>query len=338
MKPVRFGIVGAGGISKAHKRGILDAENAELVAVCDIVEDRAKALAEETDAKVFTDYNDLLDNGDVEAITVGTHHFAHPVVAIAAFERGIHVLCEKPLAVHVAHARRMVAAARKAGCHLATVFQMRTKPLYKRAKALISSGELGPLVRALYLKTSWFRTQHYFDSSGWRGTWDGEGGGVLLNQCPHQLDCLQWLVGPPRRVRAHAAFGKYHDMQTADEVTAYLEWDNGMTGVFITCTGEAPGSDRVEISGDKGRMLIENDKLYLDLLETPASQFLRESRASFAMPPHNREVVEFEGRAGGHRALVENLVHAMRDGAKLICPGEEGLPSLEMGNAMIVTR
>jgi predicted dehydrogenase len=190
--------------------------------------------------------------------------------------------------------------------------------------------------RVLWLGTSWFRTQAYYDSGAWRATWKGEGGGVLLNQCPHDLDLLVWLLGAPCRVHAHLTLGKYHRIEVEDEVTAYMEYPNGATGVFIASTGEAPGSGHWEFCGDSGKLSMSEGKLeFLELVE-PASKFLKESKASFATPEKTRLLIETPG-GGGHKVVTENFVKAILDGEPLVAPAVEGLESIEMANAMIMS-
>ncbi|HRU07346.1 MAG TPA: Gfo/Idh/MocA family oxidoreductase, partial [Candidatus Brocadiia bacterium] len=340
MNPVRFGVVGAGVISQSHRKGIESAPGAEFTAICDVFVDKARQRAEGSGAKVFDDYRKMMDSGLVDAIMIATPHPSHPDIAFAAFERGIHVLCEKPLSQEIRSARAMVAAADKAGLKLGVCFQSRVSPLFMKAKEIIASGGIGAVTRAVWTITSCLRTAFYYDSGDWRGTWDSEGGGVLLNQCPHQLDMYQWLVGMPSRVKASVALGKYHDIYVEDDVTALLEWKDGASGVFIASTGEWPGVNRLEISGDRGRMVIEGDKIVLTRLAGSVAETVRTTDKVAEGPAATTETLSpaaAEGQLVGHAGLVKNFVEAIRGQAGLVSPGVEGLNSLELANAMILS-
>jgi predicted dehydrogenase len=217
----------------------------------------------------------------------------------------------------------------------AAMFQLRTSPLYKNVKELLDSGELGRLTRVVWLITSWFRTETYYASGGWRATWKGEGGGVLLNQCPHNLDLLQWFCGMPSRVSGFCSFGKYHDIEVEDEVTAYLEYPNGATGVFVTTTGEAPGTDRLEICGELGKIVVENNTISFTRNEVSMFEFSRTSDKMFAVPDVRNIEIPAEDTGGQHVEITQNFTDAILGNAPLIAPAEEGIRSVELGNAML---
>ncbi len=247
MKKVRLGIIGVGGMGLYHARYLLDGkvDRCELTAVCDVDPARLQQFDKHAGIKQFTDSRTLIRSGKVDAVLIATPHYSHTTIGIDAFKNGLHVLVEKPISVHKADCERLIAAHTDKKLVFAAMFMLRTSPLYKNVKRLLDDGEVGRLTRVSWLVTSWFRTETYYASGGWRATWKGEGGGVLLNQCPHNLDLLQWFCGMPSRVRGFCSFGKYHDIEVEDEVTAYLEYPNGATGVFVTTTGEAPGTDRL---------------------------------------------------------------------------------------------
>jgi predicted dehydrogenase len=335
MDSVRLGIIGVGGMGSSHARYLQQGEvkRCALTAVCDI--DPVK-LDGFRDLKTFTDSKRLIRSREVDAVIIATPHYDHTTIGIDALDRGIHVLTEKPVSVHKADCERLIAAQeRNRGRVFAAMFQLRTHPAYQRIKKLIHDGELGALQRVNWIVTAWYRTEAYYASGGWRATWKGEGGGVLLNQCPHNLDLLQWMVGMPARVRACCGFGKYHRIEVEDEVTAYFEFPNGATAVFIASTGEAPGTDRLEIAGDRGRLVYEEDKLVFTRNEVGARKFSRTSRGTFDRPEvWNVEVPIRECRCG-HAVVTQNFVDAILDGTPLIAPAVEGIHSVELSNAMI---
>ena len=266
---VRIGIAGIGNMGKAHVKHVVDLPNTELVAVCDQNAQRLElAFAADDGAGApdyggivaktpqFTDYQAMLDAVKLDAVLIATPHYDHPDMSLRAFERGLHVLVEKPIAVHVKEAERMIAgyhAARSRNPNLifAAMFMQRTWGHWRKIKAMVDGGELGRLIRCSWIITDWFRTQQYYDSGGWRATWRGEGGGVLMNQCPHNLDLYQWIVGLPARVQGFVSFGKHHRIEVEDEASAYFEHEDGMVGHFITTTGriarqQPPGDRRRE--------------------------------------------------------------------------------------------
>src|SRR5688500_7985296 len=218
--------------------------------------------------KTFESAEKMIHSGAIDAILIATPHYQHTTLGIAALQRGVHVLVEKPISVHKADCERLIAANKDNKLVFAAVFQMRTEPRFKKLKSLLTNRELGEVTRVNWIITDWFRTETYYASGGWRATWKGEGGGVLLNQCPHNLDIVTWLVGAPSKVRGFCQLGRFHNIEVEDNVTAYLEWPNGATGVFITSTGEAPGSNRLEIVGERGKLVVENQKISFTRNET----------------------------------------------------------------------
>jgi predicted dehydrogenase len=334
MDKVRLGIIGVGNMGSSHSQYLLKGEvsRCELTAVCDIDGERLKPFAH---LKTFTDSGALVRSGEVDAVLIATPHYDHTTIGIDAFRQGLHVLVEKPISVHKADCERLIAAHKDSGLVFSAMFQMRTLPVYRKIKQLLDAGELGVIRRTSWIVTAWFRPQRYYDSGGWRATWRGEGGGVLLNQCPHNLDLFQWFCGLPARVRAFCGLGKWHGIEVEDEVTAYFEYGNGATGMFVTSTGEAPGSDRLEIAGDQGKLVLENGKLSFTRNEMGAQEFLRTSQEMFARPEVWNVDIPVRHAPAGHAIITQNFVDAILDGAPLIAPGVEGVHSVEFANAML---
>ncbi len=333
-KEVRLGIIGVGSMGSSHAKGLLDGNvsRCKLVAVCDI--DPAR-LEQFKDLKTYTDSSELIRSGEVDAVLIATPHYDHTTVGIDALEQGLHVLTEKPISVHKADCERLIAAHKGEGQVFSAMFNQRTNPAYKKVRELIQTGELGDISRVNWIVTDWFRSEAYYSSGGWRATWRGEGGGVLLNQCPHQLDLLQWMCGMPERVRAFCGFGVKHDIEVEDQVTAYLEYPNGATGVFITTTGEAPGTNRLEIAVERGKLVVENDTITWTRNETPTTEFSTTTQESFSRPSVWNINIPVSGSGGQHMEIIQNFTDAILDGKELLAPAHEGINSVELGNAML---
>ena len=334
MRTVRLGIIGMGNIGKFHADYLLDhkVSHAELTAVTGA----GAALREKHPSlSVFSDGGQLIQSGAVDALIIATPHFQHTSLGLAAFARGLHVLVEKPIAAHKADAERLIAAWRKSP-HLvfAGMFQLRTEPRYLAIRRLVQE-ELGQVVRVNWINTDWYRTEAYYTSSAWRATWKGEGGGVLLNQSLHNLDTLQWLCGMPERVRGFCQLGRFHDIEVEDNVTAYLEWANGATGSVISSTGEAPGTNRLEIVGTKGRLVLENERLTFARNELDMIEFSRTATQGFVKPPVLQQEIPFANATRPHALITQNFVNAILEREPLIAPGAEGLHSLELANALV---
>ena len=336
MTKVRLGIIGMGNIGRYHAEYLLNGKvtRCELVAVADALAPLDSWAGR--GLQTFTDGEALIRSGAVDAVIVATPHYQHTTLGIAALEAGLHAMVEKPVSVHKADAERLLASHRQhPKSVLAAMFQLRTEPRYLKMKKLITDGDLGSLVRVSWIITDWFRTEAYYSSGGWRATWKGEGGGVLLNQCPHNLDILQWLCGMPARVRGFCQLGRYHNIEVEDNVTAYFEWADGATGVFITSTGEAPGTNRFEICGTRGKLVLENSRLTFTRNETDMAGFSREARTGFARPEVWNVEVPFDNAPAQHATLTQNFVDAILDGSPLIAPGSEGMNSVELANATL---
>lgn len=335
MKRVRIGVIGIGNIGTLHLGNIEKEPRVELTAVCDIVPEKAKAAAERYGVKAYFDSDTLLADKVCDAVIIATPHYAHTTIGIAALGTGHHVLVEKPISVHKADCERLISAHTDPDLVFAAMFNQRTDPHYQKIRELVTSGELGKLLRVNWIITNWFRTQAYYDSGGWRATWEGEGGGVLLNQCPHNLDLLQWIVGMPLQVRGFCDIGKRHTIEVEDEVTAYMVFPEGCTGLFVTSTGEAPGTNRLEIAGDQGKVVMEGDDITYTRNEIPATEFLKTSKASFARPPIWNVEIPVYGHGGQHAEVLENFANAILTGEPVIAPAEEGIHSVELANAML---
>ena len=338
MEKVRIGVIGIGNMGTSHARNIKsgNVQGAELTAVCDINPDRlmwAKDALGESVA-LFDNSDAMIESGLVDAVMIATPHYDHPTIAIKAFEKGLHVLVEKPAGVYTKKVRQMNEAAQKSGKVFGIMYNQRTNPLYQKVKDLVESGELGEIKRTNWIITNWYRPQSYYNSGGWRATWAGEGGGVLLNQDPHQLDLWQWICGMPVRVRAFCGFGKFHDIEVEDDVTAYVEYENGATGVFVTSTGDAPGTNRFEISADRGKIVIEDGNLTFWRLRVSERQFNAEYQGGFGKPECWKCEIPVEGKETGHVGIMNNWVQAILKGTKLLAPGIEGIRGLEISNAM----
>lgn len=349
MDKVRFGIIGYGNMGSQHVAYLANGEipGAVLGAVCDNNPSKLEAVKKLLEEKhpdlpvaYFADYKELLDSGKVDAILIATPHYLHPVIAIDAFAKGLNVLSEKPIGVYTKKVLEMYEAAKKAGTVFGIMYNQRTNPMYQKVREMIQNGELGELKRCVWIITNWYRTQAYYNSGGWRATWKGEGGGVLTNQCPHNLDLWQWMFGMPTKVRGFCYNGKYHDIEVEDDVTAYAEYANGATATFITTTGEFPGTNRLEISGDRGKVVIENDKLTFTRLKTPEREFCFTSTNGFAGP--EREEVDLgikrdENKLYEHRGITENFTRAILYGEPLLAPGLEGINGLQISNAIYLS-
>lgn len=334
MKPVRLGIVGLGNIGRYHADYLRQnrIHRAELTAVCDAF----APLHHYAPLHTFQDPAELFRSGTIDAVIIATPHYQHTSLGIAALKAGLHTMIEKPISAHKADAERLVAAAEQRPKQVfAGMFQLRTEPRYRKIQKLIQNGELGDIVRMNWLITDWYRTEAYYASGGWRATWKGEGGGVLLNQCLHNLDVIAWLLGMPARVRGFCQLGRYHDIEVEDNVTAYLEYPNGATGVFITSTGEAPGSNRFEIAGTRGRLVLENNRLHFTRNEVDMAEFNRSAKVGFAKPDVWEVEIPFTDATMPHASVMQNFINAILEGEPLIAPGAEGMHSVELANVML---
>ncbi|HEV8542235.1 MAG TPA: Gfo/Idh/MocA family oxidoreductase [Verrucomicrobiae bacterium] len=335
MNKVRVGIIGMGNMGKYHADYLLQnkVNRCELTALASTT---LSKLEKYKPVKIFSSGEELIHSGEVDAVLIATPHYSHTTFGIAAFEAGLHVMVEKPISVHKADCERLIAAHKKhTGRIFGAMFQLRTEPRYKKLKHLIESGELGQVVRVDWIITDWFRTEAYYASGGWRATWKGEGGGALLNQCPHQLDLVQWLVGMPACVRGFCQFGRYHNIEVEDNVTVFMEYPNGATGLFVTSTGEAPGTNRFEIAGERGRVVLEAGKMTFTRNEVSMRDFSKTAKTGFVRPDIWNVEIPVENAAAQHATVMQNFVDAILDGSPLFVRGEEGTNSVEIANAAL---
>jgi len=337
MDKVRIGIIGMGNMGRFHANDLLDGKvpRGELAAVGSTSPHKLDEYKEKG-VQIFGSGEEMIASGAIDALLIATPHYQHTSLGVAALEAGLHIMVEKPISAHKADAERLIAAA-AARPHqvFGAMFQLRVEPRYQKIRELVQGGELGDLVRVLWIMTDWFRSEAYFQSGGWRATWKGEGGGVLLNQCLHQLDAMQWITGMPSKVRSHVGIGRWHDIEVEDDVTCYMEFANGASGAFITSSGETPGSNRFEIAGTKGRLILENDTLTLTRNEVPSDEWCKTSKIGFQKPETTVEEIPIPGADAAHATLMTNFVNAILDGEALIAPGVEGLGSVELANVMV---
>lgn len=334
MNKIKLGIAGLGNMGFAHMKNVLNGNcpSVEVTAVCDI--DRAKLERAKDYPKIacFADCNEMLDSGLVDSVLIAVPHYDHPTIAKECFKRKLHVLTEKPAGVCARAVREMNEAADAAGVKFGIMFNQRTNPMYIKAREIVSSGELGELKRMVWIITNWYRSQAYYNSGSWRATWSGEGGGVLLNQAPHNLDLWQWIFGMPKRVRAFCDFGKYHNIDVEDDVTIFGEYESGATATFISTTGDACGTNRLEITGDKGKIVIEHGKLCHWTLAVPEREFCFTTEKGFEAPECTYEEYT-AAEPDGHPEVLEAFAKAVLWGTPMIADGREGINSLSISNA-----
>ncbi|MCE0498537.1 MAG: Gfo/Idh/MocA family oxidoreductase [Methylacidiphilales bacterium] len=336
MKNVRIGVIGLGNMGSVHARNILENKvpGLQLTAVADIVAAKAALFPE---IRFFPTFRKMIASGTVDAVVIATPHFPHTPIGIAALKAGLHVLVEKPISVHKLDAERLIASHTNPKQVFAVMFNQRTDPYYIAIREMVRGGALGPIRRINWIITNWFRSFAYYASGSWRATWQGEGGGVLLNQCPHNLDLFTWIFGRPQRVRAFCSYGRYHDIEVEDDVTAYMEYADGTTATFVTSTGEAPGTNRLEVTAENGRLVMENDRLIFTENEVPMSEYSRASKDGYTLPKTTEKVIPVSGHGGQHVAVLQNFAEAILEGKPLIAPAAEGLNSVELTNAMLLS-
>ena len=337
MDQLRIGIVGVGVMGKLHAKFISEDQNKDfrLGAVCDIDRARAEEIAGLWNVPAYTDAQAMFDSGRVDAVIVATPHYWHPVLTIRAARARLHVLCEKPIASTVGPARSAVAECRKRRVALGVMFQYRTRATMIKMKQMVDGGELGDIFRVSMICSAWYRTQHYYNSGAWRGTWDGEGGGVLLNQAPHSLDLFQWIGGMPKGLIASVGT-RIHKIEVENTANVICHYGKGKTGYIYATTAEAPGADQLVVCGDKGTLVNEGGKLRLARLQMPISEHLRTSREGFGRPPMSDwQEVPIEGEPGGTHILVTRAFAAhVLGGTPMVGSGKEGLNELEISNAV----
>ena len=344
MKTVKYGIIGLGNMGSGHiasffKEG--NVPNAQVVAIADRKPDKVQRICDKyPDAKFdcYAEGTDLIDNADVDAVVVAVPHYQHPELCIRALKRGLNVICEKPAGVYTKQVKEMMAVAKESKSLFTMMFNQRTNCVYRKMREMIAGGEIGTVKRVNWIITNWYRSQSYYDSGDWRATWAGEGGGVLFNQCPHQLDLLQWVTGMmPSKIHSFCHFGKWHKIEVEDDVTAYLEFPNGATGVFVTSTADAPGTNRFEVLGTGGKLVVENDKLTYWKNEVDERVFNDEYKGGFGEPKYTVSKVETDGKNPQHSGILRNFTNAILGTEPLFVDGTEGINGVEIMDAMLLS-
>ncbi|MGF7033646.1 putative dehydrogenase [Paenibacillus mucilaginosus] len=339
MEKVRLGVIGLGNMGSSHCHHIhveKKVPGLELGAVCDVSEARREwAQQHLPGVAVYENVTDMYQSGLIDAVLIAGLHYDHPAQAIEAFEHGLHVLVEKPAGVYTRQVLEMNEAAARSGKVFGIMYNQRTNPVFQKVRDLVQSGELGAMKRVVWIVTDWYRPQAYHDSGSWRSTWKGEGGGTLINQNPHNLDLLQWMLGMPSRIRSFCSFGKYYNIEVEDDVTAYLEYDSGATGVYITSTGEAPGTNRLEISGDMGKIVVEKNQITFQRNRISEREHNRVNTELFKKPESWTCHIPVSSDGGEqHIGIMKNFTRAVLHGEKLLAPGEEGIHGLLISNAI----
>ncbi|MFW6061749.1 MAG: Gfo/Idh/MocA family protein [Planctomycetota bacterium] len=341
MAKVRFGVVGLGNMGTGHARWCATEgkRTFSLGAVCDVDADRAKAQSEQYNVPHFTDAFDMIDSGDIDAVIIAVPHYWHAPIAVYAARTGLHVLCEKPLESRVGPARMMVEECRKNNVAFGAVLQHRTRSIMRKAKQLIDRGDIGEVFRVQLVCSSWFRTQAYYDSGAWRGTWDGEGGGVLINQAPHHLDLFQWIGGMPNRIKGSLST-RAHDIEVEDTANFICEYDDGKIGYIYATTAEEPGYEQLMVCGDKGVLVVEKGELKVGTLKLPVSKHIQESKKGTAGGAEQgirwKSVPLPKTKGGQHVMIVDAFAKHIQSGKEQYAPGDEAINELELSNAMYV--
>ncbi len=337
VHPVRFGIIGMGNMGTSHAKSFLAGKirGMRITAVSDIEEEKLLWSKENLPwAKTFGSAQELIESGETDAVIICTPHYSHPELVIKSLSEGLHVVSEKPAGVYTKQVREMNDFAQKQDKTFAMMFNQRTNCVYRKIKEIVESKKYGEIRRVNWIITDWYRTQAYYNSGGWRATWVGEGGGVLLNQSPHQLDLWQWICGMPSKVRAFCHEGKWHDVEIEDDVTVYAEYPNGATGVFVTSTGDFPGSNRLEITMDKAKLVCEKgEKITLFELEESLSENIACCENGFARIPYKETEVETDGVNDQHPGVLNAFSDHILYGTPLVAEGIEGINGLMISNA-----
>ena len=338
MNQVKLGIIGLGNMGSGHCNNILAGLTPEikLTAAADLRQSR-RDWAKETlpdDVVLFENGDQLIESGLCDAVIIATPHYEHPRLAILAFEHGLHVMSEKPAGVYTKQVREMNEAAIRSGKVFGMMFNQRTNCVYKKMHEMVQSGKYGQIKRVNWIITDWYRTQAYYNSGGWRATWDGEGGGVLLNQNPHNLDLWQWMCGIPKRVKSQVYYGKHRNIEVEDDLYALVEYENGATGCYITTVGDAPGTNRLEIDGTNGKIVVENNELTFYRLRIPEPEFNATYKGGLGKPEVWECKIPIKGTYTSHPGIINNFCDCILKGAKPIAPGAEGIRGLQISNAI----
>ena len=341
MSGIKVAVIGFGNMGTAHATCLAEGKirGLELAAVCDIRPERlAESRRRFPQVACYGGYRELLASGVAQAAVVAVPHPLHGEIASAALRAGLHTLVEKPMEVSVTKARKLAQQARESRKVFAIMLNQRTNPLFRKAREIVQGGELGELKRTVWIITNWYRTQHYYDSGSWRATWAGEGGGVLLNQAPHNLDLWQWICGMPVSVTAQCEVAKYHRIEVEDEAILFTRYANGATGLFITSTGEFPGTNRLEISGELGKLVLEEGKLKWWKLHANEREVRFASEANFAKIDMDYTEIVPQEKEAAHAGILQNFANAILEGEPLLSPGEDGIQELTLSNAAYLSQ
>lgn len=337
MKKIKLGIIGYGNIGTVHTNNIINGkcEEVELCAICDLKQEKlAEAKELVKDVAVFEDAEAMMDSGLIDSVLVCVPHYDHPKYAIMAMKKGLHTLIEKPAGVYTKQVKEMNEVSKECNVVFGIMMNQRTNCIYRKMREIVKSGRLGEIKRTNLIITDWYRPQAYYNSGDWRATWSGEGGGVLLNQCPHNLDLWQWICGMPTKIHAKLHYGKWHEIEVEDDVSAYVEYANGATGTFVTSTGDAPGTNRFEILLEKGKLLAEDGQLKLWENVVTEKEFSRTNENPFASPEMTYTLVETDGENPQHSGVLNAFASAILHGTELVARGDEGINGLTISNAM----
>ncbi|MBZ6527931.1 Gfo/Idh/MocA family oxidoreductase [Aerococcaceae bacterium DSM 111021] len=351
MEQVKLGIIGYGQQGGFYGSLVAEGkvENMTVVAVTDIDEAKdEKIKADFPDAKIYRDYKEMVNSGDVDAVLTAVPHYLHPEMAIYALENGLHVLNEKPAGVYTEQVKKLneVAESKKDELTYAIMFNQRNNPLYQKIKAIVENGEIGNIRRTNWIITTWWRPQAYYDMSAWRATWGAEGGGVLVNQAPHQLDLLQWIAGVPKSVFSNVKYGYQRDIPVEDEVTAMIDYGNGASGVFVTCTHDIIGTDRLEILGDKGKIVVEDSKTaYITRMKKSENELNKEmdfegvkdlfmGKLDVSELWETETFTEESPWGEQHAGVLRNFAANILENEPLLAPGSEGINGVRLANAI----
>ncbi len=340
MNKVKMGIIGYGNMGRQHAKNIFEGRvpKMEFAAICD--NDPAKLEQAKRDyptVPAFSDAEEMMKSGLCDSVLIAIPHYDHSPYAIKAFSYGLNVLTEKPAGVHTKQVLEMNEAAKKSGKVFGIMFNQRTNPMYQKLREMIKSGELGHIKRISWIVTDWYRPNAYHKSATWRSTWDKEGGGTLVNQNPHQLDLWQWMFGMPDTIYADCSFGKYRDIEVDDEVTAYIKYNNGTTGTYITSIAEAPGTNRLEIACDAGKIVIESGKMIFKKLKQSEPEFDKVNESPFGCPGYEDVLMDVSGNGPQHIGILNDYAEAVLNGTPLLAPGEEGINGVTLASAMYLS-
>ena len=337
-KKIRLGVIGIGNMGSEHCRNLTAGKCPEidLTAVADVREERREWARRELPehVKVYVSGTELIQDGACDAVLIAVPHYLHEEMTEQALKHGLHVMCEKPIAVEAAAAERMISCAKTSGKTLALMFNQRTNCVYRTIRNIMENQEIGAIKRMSWIVTDWYRTQKYYDSGSWRATWAGEGGGVLLNQCPHQLDLLIWLCGMPVRVQAQCHEGKWHHIEVEDDVTVYLEFENGATGVFTASTGDLPGTNRLEIDCERGKLICEDGRIRCFRLNRNERETCFNSDDPWYQCDAKEEEITTDGENPQHIGVLNAFAGHLLHGDPLTADAEDGLKALQLSNAI----